>query len=197
MRNLLVSLLVVVSSANADMLLGRMDASTGRESGYTFGYCHDVGKGGSLEAWTFAQPNFPIYEVGYSHYLPLSGKTGVLACGYVSYWSKVDQWFAEPAAILLSRVGDLKLKAFWGAYAPLNGGAWQLYCNPTSLMAPVTRRLDLGVATTCWFAEGAKPTFGVGPTASLKIGSDLTLGAWALMGVNQPDTVRLEAKLTF
>ena len=189
----LMLVLVVISSANADMLMGRVDAKDGREPGYTFGYCHESG----AEVWTFSQPNFPIWEAGYSTYVPLNKRTGVLVAGYISRWEKVDQWFVEPTAIVFSRIGNLKLKAFWGAYAPLNGGAWQLYSNPTSLMAPVTRRLDLGIATTCWFTEGAKPTFGVGPTASLKVGSDLTLGAWALMGVNQPDTVRLEAKFTF
>ena len=195
MKKLLVSLWVLnlmTMAVRADVLIGRMETGDGREPSYTLGVCTNEGP----EFWAFAVPNFPILEFGYTHYFPLGKRSGVLAGGYVSRWCEVNQWYAEPIAIGFTRLGDWKVKAFFGAYAPLNGGPWQLYSNPTQITTAVTPNVDLGVAGTCWFTQGAKPTFGFGPTGSLKVG-DLTFSARALVGINQQNSVRFEVTCPF
>lgn len=188
---LLVSLLIVVS-AGADTLFARSELKDGQNPSYTLGYCTSEG----LEAWAFALPSFPIYEIGYSKYLPIGKESAVLVGGYASYWSKLDQWYAEPIVIGFTQIGDWRLKSFWGAYMPLDGGAWQLFNESTKITTPISSTLDVGVVGTSWFTEGTKPTFGFGPTGSLKVG-DLTLSARALIGVNQANSLRMEVVCPF
>lgn len=188
---LLVSLLIV-SAAGADTLFARTELKDGQNPSYTLGYCTSEG----LEAWAFALPSFPILEVGYTHYFPLSGKTAVLAGGYMSRWCQVDQWYAEPAAIWFAHAGDFKVKSFWGAYVPLNGGALQAYCDPTNLTFQISPSVDLGVAANAWFADGSKPSCGFGPVVNWKV-NDLSFSARALAGVNQPNSFRFEVTAPF
>lgn len=187
---LLVSLLTL-NLAQADLLVVREDAHRDGKPSYAVGVVTP-----KFEAWTFAQPGFPLWEFGRTEWFQLNRRSGVLAGGYVSYWQVTKQLYVEPWSMWKTTIGTTQLTAKVAAYAPLNGGSWWLYSDQTAVTWPVTKRTSLGVATDWWLIEGSKPAAGIGPVANFTVGT-VGVSLRALHGKNEADSCRLEVTCPF
>lgn len=192
MRNLMMALFVLTLSVTAataqEALMVRTDLKSDREASYTVGVLTP-----ELEVWAFALPDFPILEAGRLGYWQLGKDASVLAGGYLSYWTVTDQLYVEPYSIWKARAGDAACTTKLGAYAPLNGGDWQLF-GDANVSWQVTDSLSAGPATDWWFTEGRQPTFGLGVAATYKTES----AAFGVRGLARPGgsyELRMEVKL--
>lgn len=193
MKTLMSALLLVVTvSANADTLFARLDGRDGGEPSYTLGMLSDDG----LAAWAIGLPSSPILMAGYSHRYQLNPQTSLTGVGYLARFTALDQWYLEPAAVLLGSAGDFRYKLFGGFYAPLNGGPWRGYIDQGNVTFAVSPDLGLGLGTSARFTEGQKSSFGLGPVVTWRTGQ-LSLSARWLAGVNQPNSFRMEVSTPF
>ena len=195
---LFVALMMLVLSsavAHADgTLLGRVDMPRGGHAGLTSAWLDASG----WELWSFSQPDFPVYEAGRLWPVKACKSDTLLLGGYVSWWDKSSQLFAEPFWVYNHELGsDWKFESAGGAYIPLNNGPWVLYTNQVAVSHPVRHNVRVGVAVSnCW-QEGTGNTLGVGPKVEISGPGGSSLSLRYLWGVNNKttDTARIEGSL--
>lgn len=183
---------LAIGPVQAETLFARLDSSANSEPSYTLGMLSNDG----LAAWAIGLPHNPILMAGYSHRFQLNKRTSLMGIVYGARYTQLDQWYVEPASVLLGSYGDLRLKLFGGFYAPLNGGPWRGYVDQGNVTLAVAPGLDLGLGTNARFTAGKKSSFGVGPQVNWRTG-DIRLSVRWLNGVNQADSARLELNCPF
>ena len=143
-----------------------------------------------LELWAYAaQTKDADLETGRLYQIPSPKKTLVLAGGYYAYWADGRKSFAEPYLVLGVTVGRVKLAADGGSYLPLNGGPTVHYVNEASAMAPLDRKVQVGLAASLWYQDGVTTTR-IGLKASANLGGGVSLTTRYLVGTSgAPDTL--------
>lgn len=186
-RLLVVLVVLVVSSiCQAQVVDSWVDLGRGSKPAYTVGIILP-----EIKIWDFSEPCNPCREIGQLWPVKINRSNSFLAGGYLSNWSKTDDWFLEPYFIL-----DQKIDEKWGfngqlgIYAPLTGGNWAVFSSESRLVTKISQQTEFGLAVSFWRQEGENCSFNWGMIVRQKINKITLSTRWLPFGGR--DSARLE-----
>lgn len=148
-----------------------------------------------LEVWAYNVRQFPIYEVGKAISCREGANEGFFSAGYLSWWEKPEEVYADYYGVYHRDWGKLQLVATGYAYAPLNGGAWSIFSDRISLTYDVGE-IKIGGLMRGLKAEGTSSWAVYGLMAETQLGHTTFGVHWTPLG-NGPQEFRLQLSRSF